>query len=137
MENIVYVNHPINCYKLLKRTTKFLPKLLKIVPDQDLTRILPFLPESYQTSLFGLADIQEYYDLDPLLMSNGTIQSNSHFFLSKSKLNVEDMMSIADAAKEQNYLDGHVKWLNAALIKAKKDRKNLKFIKSLKYVQLC
>ena len=111
--------------------------MLKIIRSQDLSRILPFLPESYQTSLFGLADIQEYYDIDPLTMANGTIQSNDQLFLSKSKLNVEDMMLIADAAKEQNYLDGHVKWLNAALIKSKNDRKKLKFIKSLKYVQLC
>ena len=128
------INHPISCYKVLKRMAKFLPRLLKILPNQDLSRITPYLTESYNAALFGLADIQEYYNLDPLQMANGIISSKNHqhIFASNSSISIEDMMLIADAAKEQKYLDGQVKWLNAVLIRAKKEKRNSNLIRTLK-----
>ena len=104
------------------------------MPNQFLKSVFPHITKSYQASLFGLADIQEYYNQDLLQMVNGTIQANNLFFVSKSKLNIEDLILISDAAKEHNYLDGHVKWLNAALIEAKTIKRNFKFIKSLQLV---
>lgn len=104
-----------------------------MLPNQELTKYLPHLKESYFAALYGLADIQEYYDLDPLHMANGTIWSaNMQAFISNSSLDFEDLMLIAGAAKEQNYLDGQVKWLQAALSRAKKDRMKSNLIKNLK-----
>ena len=128
------MHHPINCYKLLNRTARYLPKLLKILPNQQLISYLPYLTTSFNAAKFGLADIQEYYDLDPLQMANGIVQlkNQQQIFTSNYSLSIEDLMLIADAAKEQNNLDGQVKWLTAALFRGKRDRENPKSIKTLK-----
>lgn len=119
---------------MLKRAAKFLPQLVKIFPaDQELIRFLPHLTVSYRTALFGLADIQEYYDLDPILMANGTIQLNNYSkFDSNLKLEVEDMVLIADSAKQQHYLDSQVKWLDGAIRKAQEEKRSSRLIKTLR-----
>ena len=130
--NYNYVNHPINCYVFLKRVAKYLPTLLKMLPNQELTKYLPHLKESYLAALYGLADIQEYYDLEPLQMANGLVQFRNQLFKSNFSLSIEDMVLIADAAKEENNLDGEVKWLTAAKLRSNRERRNPKSIKNLK-----
>ena len=124
-----FVHHPINCYQLLKRTAKYLPSLLKILPNQQLMKYLPYLTKSFNAAKFGLADIQEYYDLEPLQMANGLVQFKNQLFKSNFSLSIEDMVLIADAAKEENNLDGQVKWLNEAQLRSKRKRRKIKNLK--------
>ena len=53
-------------------------------------------------------------------------------FISNYKLNSDDLVLISDAAKELAYLDGQVRWLKAALVKAKEE-KNLSKVKIIRY----
>ena len=69
--------HPLNCLKVLKRISKYLPKLLGIIPNNNLKNALRFVPEAYVGGLTALADIQEYFNLDPTDISNGIIEYNS------------------------------------------------------------
>ena len=69
-----HAKHPLHCFQLLKRATIYIPKLLKIIPDDQLRQKLPSLGESYTGAMIGIADIQEYYDLDPLEIAKGKIK---------------------------------------------------------------
>ena len=44
----------------------------------------------------------------------------------------KELLLISYKAKEQNYLDGQIKWLEAALQKAKEERKRSTYLKSLR-----
>ena len=61
-------------------------------------------------------------------MVNGKIHS------SKSPLNFEDLLIIAEQSKSAGNLDGHINWLNTALETAKTEDMNPSSISSLMYV---
>lgn len=67
----------MNCLKVLVRIAKNVPKFLSIIPNHDLKKAARFASEAYTGGLYALADIQEYYDLEPIDISNGIIKSNS------------------------------------------------------------
>ena len=97
--------------------------------------MLPSMSEAYSGGLIGLTDIAEYYDIDPYDISKGKIEFNGRNYLSKMNLTYSEIILVAKVAEDQNYLDGHVKWLNAALRLANQDIKNAKQnIRKLKYV---
>ena len=66
--------HPLDCLQILKRTATYIPKLLQTVPDKDMENYAPFLTQAYTASLIGLADIQEYYDLNPKDIAEGILK---------------------------------------------------------------
>ena len=73
-ETYKYVFHPINAYQLLKRTAKYIPKLTKTIPDFQFKFPLPSLSDAYAGASLGLADILEYYALDPFDIANGHLK---------------------------------------------------------------
>ena len=50
----------------------------------------------------------------------------------KSGLSPEELYQIAQEAKKLTYMDGHVQWINAALMEAKNKTKDAKFINKLR-----
>ena len=69
--------HPINAYKLLKRTAKYIPKLRKLQHNLEFRHPIPSLADAYMGASLGLADILEYYDLNAYQIANGRIKSHS------------------------------------------------------------
>ena len=63
-------------------------------------------------------------------MINGTV------YVSKSGLDVIEILDIANEAKNAKYLDAYVDWLVAALTRSKKDKANQKFISKLRCVPI-
>ena len=64
-------------------------------------------------SAVGLLNIQMYHDLDPRDIINGVIKYGDKIYKSKSKLTLDDVKLIANAAKQDNKLDVYVRWLQS------------------------
>ena len=130
-----YVQHPINAFHLLQRTSQSMPKVIKVIKGLKFNYDFNLLFEDFMRAHHGLADLHEYYNLDPLEISKGKFKNvaNGNTFFAKSQLNSIDLLNIAWEAKKENYLEGHVNWLYAAMKKAKKEKKDSKFVKSIRY----
>ena len=130
-----YVQHPINAFHLLQRTSNSMPKVKKAIKGLKFDYDFNLLLEDFMRAHHGLADIHEYFNLDPLEISKGKIKNvgNGNTFYSKSQLNSIDLLNIAWEAKKEKYLEGHVNWLYAAMKKAKKEKKDSKFVNSIRY----
>ena len=79
-----------------------------------------------------MTDLVEMVDLNPNDLAKGVIKHGGKVFKAKSGLSTSDLIQIASEAKEVDYLVGYVDWLVAALKKAKKEKKDAKFIKKIK-----
>ena len=64
-------------------------------------------------SAVGLLNIQMYHDLDPSDIINGIINYGEKTYESKSKLAIDDVKLIANAAKQDGNLDLYVRWLQS------------------------
>ena len=60
------------------------------------------------------------------MINGGTI------YVSKSGLDVIEILDIANEAKNAKYLDAYVEWLVIALRRSKKDKENSKFIRKIR-----
>ena len=135
-ETSEYVHHPINAFHLLKRSSKFIPKLKKWLPKKLYSFYdIKTLSEQYIRACQGLADIQEFHDTDPMDIANGIIKNteNGLNYQANSKLNSMDLVNIAKEAKDIFYYDANVKWLTAALKISKRGKENSKFIYGVRY----
>ena len=112
-----------------------MPKVKKAIKSLKFNYDFDSLSDDFTRAHHGLADLHEHFNLDPLEMSKGIIRDveNGNVFLAKSPLNSNDLVNIATEAKNEKYLDGYVNWLNAAKKKAKKEKKDVKFINSIRY----
>ena len=133
-ESKEYVYHPINAFHLLKRTAKWIPKIKKIIPGFEFKFNLPQMSDIYVGAVLGLADIHEHYNMNTLDLANGTIKdwNTGKIYNSNSHLTSEELVKIANEAKNILYLDGVVNWLDAALKKAKEENQGSKYCSSIK-----
>ena len=129
-----YVYHPINAFRLLKRTAIWMPKIIKHIPSLNFKYDIPTLLEECTRALHGLADIIEYYDVDPKELAKGRIKNEltNEVYVSKSTLNSGELLKMAHESKAANYLDGYVNLLIAALKEAKLEKKDLREIKAIR-----
>ena len=125
-----YVYHPINALHLLKRTAVWMPKLKSKLPNLKFDYNLRFLFDDYLQAHYGLAELHEHYDLNPIDIANSEIKDivSGKVYKSNSQLDSSDLLRIAKEAKSSNYLDGYVNWLSAVLIKAEEENQDPKFI---------
>ena len=70
-ETSEYVFHPVNAFHLLKRMSKWIPKIAKLLPEFEVGFKLPSVTDAYVGAAHGLADIHEHFNLDPLDMAKG------------------------------------------------------------------
>ena len=121
-ENPNYVFHPINAFHLLERTTyilKWIPKLKMISQDIDFDFDLESLKEDFDRAHHGLADLQEYVDLNPDDIANGIIKdpNDEQIYASKSGLTSMNLLNVASEANAVNYLEGCHQTFHATLNK--------------------
>ena len=93
------------------------------------------LTNAYLRASRGIADIQEYSNLDAIDLSKGNIKdmiNGGTIYVSKSGLDVIEILDIANEAKNAKYLDAYVEWLVIALRRSKKDKENSKFIRKIR-----
>ena len=131
-----YVFNPINAFHMLKRNSKWLPKLL---PNNSLYNQLFLNTNStLKEAAFGIVDVQEFYDLNIDDIINGTLKdANSGLWHhSEKKLSFQEVLFIAEAAMSSNYFDRHVQWLESALSMAKHKKWIKKLEKSVKNAKL-
>ena len=146
-ENSNYVFHPINAFHLLERTTyilKWIPKLKMISQDIDFDFDLESLKEDFDRAHHGLADLQEYVDLNPDDIANGVIKdpNDEQIYASKSGLTSMNLLNVASEANAVNYLEGFIQWLTSALHKVETEELSdsdlkLSYINDLKYEDHC
>jgi hypothetical protein len=119
---------------MMTRTSTWIPKLKKHFPDLKFSINLPSTTEASLRSARGLADIQEFYNLDVMDLIGGNIKDpkTGYVFSAKSNLTSVEVLKVATAAKSANYFDNHVDWAQAALKAAKLEGKSDKFLKSIK-----
>lgn len=131
-----YVYHPINAFHLIKRAYAWIPKFSKWLPNHILQNYdILNLSKQYLRACHGLADIQEHFDLDPNDMAEGRIITNGRFnkiFAAYTSLDSEDLVNIANEAKNVHYYDASPKWLLAALRKAKQEHKSDIYIQKIR-----
>ena len=67
-------------------------------------------------------------------MAKGKIKDmmTGKVYKAKSELNSNKLLQIAKEAKEVNYIDGYVNWLNAAFEKAKSEKQDSKYIEKIR-----
>ena len=151
-----YVLHPVNAYHLLKRTAKWIPKLMKNLPNFKFAFNVPSISDAYVGAALGLADIHEHFNLEtndlakgefekitvysdpnlkiPFQNPKGVIKDalNGLTYKSNSPLTSQELLGIASEAKSMTYLEGEVNWLMAALKQAKFEKLSAKAISSIK-----
>ena len=90
-----------------------------ISPQIDFDFDLESLKEDFDRAHHGLADLQEYVDLNPDDIANGIIKdpSDEHIYASKSGLTSMNLLNIASEANAVNYLEGFIQWLTSAMHK--------------------
>ena len=121
-----YVYHPVNSFHMLERTTfilDFIPKLKRLMPLEfrfDKDSIL----HDYKRAHHGLADLHEYFNVDPGDIAKGVIKhkATEQVFRSKSPLMPQNMVNIAMEAEGEHYMEGFVNWLTATLKRAETDQ---------------
>ena len=116
-----YVKHPINAFHLLQRTSQWLPKLKKVIPNLPVDVSFPTVTDAVFEASNGLADLLEHYDMKPSELVKGQIKSfvTGELYPAKSKLTSNEIIRIANAAWKAQYYHGYVSWLEAALETAK------------------
>ena len=116
-----YVKHPINAFHLLQRTSQWLPKLKKVIPNLEVDVNFPTVTDAVFEASNGLADLLEHYDMKPSELVKGQIKSfvTGKIYPAKSKLTSNEIIRIANAAWKAQYYHGYVSWLEAALETAK------------------
>ena len=115
---------------------KWIPKLKNHLPD-DLTKVYDFsnISKEYARSCQSLVDIQEYFDMDPLILAKGNIinHKNDHKYISASELKSLDLFSIAKEARKAYNYEGAVMWLKATLNLSKDEGHTSKYISKIRY----
>ncbi len=82
----------------------------------------------------GLADLQEFHDIDTFDLVKGQITDflTGQTYMAKSKLSSTEILKIAAAARDAKYLEGYVLWCKAALQAAKQEGKDKKYVSQIK-----
>ena len=119
----------------MKRLSLSMPNLLKQIPNLNFKyELLKKLSADYTRSYHGLADLHEYYAFDTTEIAAGHLKDlkTGKIFKSNSPLSSEELLQIADEAKEVLYLEGYVYWISAAIKMAKIEKKSSQYINEIK-----
>ena len=119
---------------MLQRTTKYWPKLKKVIPELSFSFTLPSSTDANIGAANGLADLQEFHNIDLEELMNGQItnyQTGQKYF-SNSKLTPSEALKVATAARDAKYPEAYVLWTKAALEVAKLENKDKKFVSAIK-----
>ena len=121
-----YVYHPVNSFHMLERTTfilDFIPKLKRLM-TLDFRLDKKSILHDYKRAHHGLADLHEYFSVDPGEIAKGVIKhkATNQVFCSKSPLTPQNMVNVAMEAEAENYMEGFVNWLTATLKIAEMDQ---------------
>ena len=81
-----------------------------------------------------MADILEYHNIDLMDFANGVIRTFDATYKAHSKLTSADLLNIGKEAQTAGYLDGSVKWLIAALDRAKEENQHDRCLSKLRSV---
>ena len=111
-----------------------MPKLRKQVTDLKFDVNLPSVSDSYVGASHGLADILEHFNMNTTDVARGEIMDfvTEKVYKAKSPLNSMELMQIANEAKGVGYMDGFVTWMTTALKKAKEEKRDAKYISTIK-----
>ena len=110
-----YVYHPINAYNLIKRVTKYLPKVTNnefiktALADTDYIM--------YQIGI-GMYNLMEYYAIPPMNLIKGILiqtPKSNEMYKSEAGLSLKDMQIIQNIAKEDENYDVQITILNSIL----------------------
>ena len=110
-----YVYHPINAYNLIKRVTKYLPKVTNnefiktALADTDYIM--------YQIGI-GMYNLMEYYAIPPMNLIKGIViqtPKSNEMYKSEAGLSLKDMQIIQNIAKEDENYDVQITILNSIL----------------------
>ena len=129
-----YVYHPVNSFHLLQRTTKWIPKLVKSIPNLSFKFAFPASFDANVGAANGLADLLEHYGMDPMEISQGKVTDyqTGKVFMANSKMSSMEILKVATAAKTVKYYDDHVRWCKAALEMAKLEKRDKKYLSNIK-----
>ena len=127
----LHVKHPVNSYNLIKRATVYVPEVIGLIRnsgDTDLADKVESLvkaTELYKSvgskdmvgALHGLTMIIHAYKLKIELLSQGQLSSETYGerFEAGSKLEVTDLVFLAQTAEDEGYLDTAANLLQGAL----------------------
>ena len=130
-----FVKHPVNSYNLIKRATVYVPEALRLIRgsgDEELADKVQGLVEATKLykdvtrkdmvgALHGLTMIIHAYKLKVELLSKGQLSSETSgdLFEAGSKLEVSDLVFLAQTAEDEGYLDTAADLLRGALLLAK------------------
>ena len=111
-----------------------MPKLVKLVPEVNSKFALQSSWEANVGGSNGLADLQEFHNIDLQDLVKGHITDflTGQTFMAKSKLSSTEILKIANAARAAKYLESYVLWCKAALEAAKQEGKDKKYISQIK-----
>ena len=72
---------------------------------------LPLVAEAIFEASNGLADLLEYYDIDPSELVKGQLKNfaTNQLYEAKSNLTSSEALRVASAARKAQYYDGYVK----------------------------
>ena len=118
-----YVYHPINAYNLIKRVSKYLPKLTNnefiktALADSDYIK--------YQIGI-GMYNLMEYYAMTPMNLMKGILfqtPKSIEMYKSEAGLSLKDLQIIQNIAKEDENYDVQITILNSILALEKNNTK--------------
>ena len=124
-----YVYHPINAYNLIKRVSKYLPKLTNnefiktALADSDYIK--------YQIGI-GMYNLMEYYAMTPMNLMKGILfqtPKSIEMYKSEAGLSLKDLQIIQNIAKEDENYDVQITILNSILAL---ENNNIKISKNLR-----
>ena len=83
-----------------------------------------------------MVEIQEYFDLDTNDLARGRIKHyrTGKIYQSNSHLTSNELLEISKEAKNEDYLNNYVDWLNATLEQAIIENTSSKYISKLRYI---
>ena len=127
-----YVYHPINAFNLVKRTTKFLPKVLNNTHIQTSFSFTNHIMLQLANAIYNL---EEYYAITPKDLVNGIIRDSetSKIYKSSKKLELDDVLYIQDVAHLYWNYDKQISWLEIALKLAKSKKDSIRYVILLFY----
>ena len=130
MHGRVPINYSNLNMHIFNRITKYLPKLKSLMPELEFKYTIPDISDATAN---GLADIQEFHNLDLKKLAKGEITGylTRKKLMSNSKLTSKEMMKIASAARESEYLESFIDWCHVALEATKIEANDEKFAKKI------
>ena len=84
--------------------------------------------------MYGIVDLQEYYDLNITDLGNGIIEDvrTGKLYKANSHLTLDDLVAMSEEAKNVEYFDNHVDWLTSTMERAIIENRPSRYIAKLR-----